>query len=42
MDKYIEKDIDGINFKIVKMKNADKIMENSLKKKGNIIFRDKL
>tara|TARA_B100000989_G_scaffold204363_1_gene154690 strand:+ start:30508 stop:31284 length:777 start_codon:yes stop_codon:yes gene_type:complete len=41
-NSYIEKDIDGINFKIVNMKNAYKIMENSLKKKENIIFRDKL
>ena len=41
-NSYMERNINGINFKIIKMKNAFKIMENSLKKKGNIIFKDKL
>ena len=41
-NSYLEKNIDGINFKIVNMRNAYNIMENSLKNKGNIIFKEKL
>ncbi|MDA9698798.1 AAC(3) family N-acetyltransferase [Candidatus Pelagibacter sp.] len=41
-NSYIERNISGINLKVVNMKNAYKIMENSLKNKGNIIFKDKL
>ena len=39
---YIEKDFNKINFKIVKMKTAYKIMKNSLLNKSEIIFKQKL
>ena len=41
-NSYLEKNIHGINFKIVNIRDAYRIMVSSLKKKGDIIFKEKL